>query len=84
MDFQMPSYVFLLEKQENIKIKNAAFIPFKLDSSSKIVPVFGESMARRSGLNKEIPDYDDFMLNVSKMQECVKNYVQKFKLEILV
>ncbi len=79
MDFQMPAYVFLLEQQENIKIKNAAFIPFKLDSTSKIVPVFGDSMARRSGVNKEIPDYDDFMVNVSKMQECVKNYVQKIQ-----
>ncbi len=79
MDFQMPSYVFLLEKQENIKIKNAAFIPFKLDTTSKIVPVFGDSMEMRSETKKTIPDYDEFMVNVSKMQECVENYVQKIR-----
>ncbi len=80
MDFQIPAYVFLLEKQENIRIKNAAFIPFKLDAGSKIVPVFGEAIASRSAeTKKEIPDYDEFMVNVSKMKECVKNYVQKIQ-----
>ena len=77
MDFQIPSYVFLLEKQENIIVKNAAFIPFKLDKN--VVPVFGEEMGRRATSRKEIENYDDFKVNVSKTLECVQNYVQKIQ-----
>lgn len=39
-DFQMPAYLYLLEKKENLKVENAAFFSIK---KQEIVPVVGKA-----------------------------------------
>ncbi|WP_178842934.1 PD-(D/E)XK nuclease family protein [uncultured Treponema sp.] len=76
-DFQMPSYTWLLEKQENICIQNGAFFSI---NEANVFPVFGDEMQRRACLKKEIPDCDQFKKTTEKVIECVKEYVRRINL----
>ena len=76
-DFQMPSYTWLLEKQENICIQNGAFFTI---NEAEVFPVFGYEMQRRSGSTKDIPDCEQFKKTTEKVLECVRDYVRRIKI----
>ncbi len=82
-DFQMPTYVYLMENCDHpVKVENACFFNIK---DAKCYPVFGEEMDRRCPRAKQAKDQsplfniDEFKPSVEKTLECVNRFVERVK-----
>lgn len=78
IDFQMPIYVRLLEKNKNIKIENAGFF---IINKAECIPVFGKELYGRCEKDRtEALNCDDFMATIEKTNEYLANFIQRIKL----
>lgn len=74
-NFQMPTYIHLLQNQKSpIKVENAAFFSIK-DFSCKAV--IGKNMQERIGkkTKKQTKNFDEFQETIKKTLECIDNFV---------
>lgn len=78
-DFQMPAYLYLLEKVKNLKVENCAFFSIK---SREIVPVIGQAAfdifsSVRPRTKRDLYTRDGFEPTMKVFHQKVKEYCEK-------